>query len=293
MDRAEKVGLGVAIVGHAMLFGALSLGFLTRQKPPPVPPPPINVSLVDKVALDATAPQAVTPPAQSKASELGTPEEAPAAPAEESKPEPAPPKPQPKASPPPKPVPAPAPPQPKKPAAPTPDKAKEPPHREASTAARPTKASPQAAGAGTKPGKRTLGGDLGNVMRGIGMQPSKSPSQVPQAATMSAQAAMDISSKIQQQVQPCANRQVKPGPGAERIRVIIRLKLRRDGYLIGNPEVVGYDGDDDDNRRYLDRVKDNAIATFKGCAPLRDLPQELYDVPRGWSDFKMRYKLPG
>ncbi|MFA5966694.1 MAG: cell envelope biogenesis protein TolA [Sphingomonas sp.] len=291
MDRTEKVGLGVAIVGHVVVFGALSLGFFTGTTPPPPPPPSIDVSLVDKVGLQATAPQAVTPPAQSEAPELGAPEDAPAAPAAESEPDPAPPKPQPKAAPPPKP--APAPPQPKKPVARTPDKAKEPPKREATTAARPAKAEAQAAGSGTRPGKRPSGADLGDIMKGIGTRPTRSTAQVPQAATMSAQAAMDISSKIQQQVQPCANRQVKPGPGAERIRVIIRLKLRRDGSLIGNPEVVGYDGDDDDNRRYLDRVKDNAIATFKGCAPLRDLPQELYDVPRGWSDFKMRYKLPG
>ncbi|MEG3145650.1 hypothetical protein U1839_13390 [Sphingomonas sp. RT2P30] len=106
-------------------------------------------------------------------------------------------------------------------------------------------------------------------------------------------AAADMARRIVQQVQPCADRQVKPGPGAERIRVIIHLKLRRDGSLIGDPEVLGYDGVDDDNRRYLDRVKANVIATFKRCSPLRDLPQALYDVPRGWSDFKMRYKLPG
>jgi outer membrane biosynthesis protein TonB len=291
MDRTEKAGLGIAIVGHVVVFGALSLGFFTRTTPPPPPPPAIDVSLVDKVGLRATAPQAVTPPAQSKAPELGAPEDAPAAPAAESEPDPTPPKPQPKAAPPPKP--APAPPQPKKPVAPTPDKAKEPPKREATTAAKPAKAQAQAAGTGTKPGKRPTGANLGDVMKGIGTQPTRSTAQVPQAATMSAQAQMDISSKIAQQVQPCANQQIKPGPGAERIRVVIHLKLRRDGSLIGNPEVVGYDGTDDDNSRYLDRVKDNAIATFKHCSPLRDLPQELYDVPRGWSDFKMRYKLPG
>ncbi|MDB5709818.1 MAG: cell envelope biosis protein TolA [Sphingomonas bacterium] len=292
MDRAEKVGLGIAVAGHVLLFGALSLGLLSRTPPVPPPPPAIDVSLVDKVALDATVPQSVTPPAQSKAPELGTPEDAPAKPAEESEPDPKPPAPQPKAAPPPKPAPAPPKP-PEKPAVKKPDAAKAPPTREATTAAKPARAEAQAAGAGTRPGKRPRGGDLGAVMAGIGTQPTKSNSPVPQAATMSAQAAMDISSKIAQQVQPCANRQVKPGPGAERIRVVIHLKLRRDGTLIGNPEVVGYDGTDDDNSRYLDRVKDNAIATFKGCAPLRDLPQDLYDVPRGWSDFKMRYKLPG
>ena len=110
---------------------------------------------------------------------------------------------------------------------------------------------------------------------------------------MNAQAMMDIGSKITQQVQPCANRQVKPGPGAERIRVTIRLRLNRDGSLAADPQVVAHDGVDDENSRYQDRVDDNAIATFKGCSPLRGLPPELYDVPRGWSNFVMRYKLPG
>ncbi|MEO5865819.1 MAG: cell envelope biogenesis protein TolA [Sphingomonas sp.] len=279
MDRADKAGLSVAAAAHVLLFGALSLGWLMRPAPLPPPPPAIDVSLVDKVGLEATAPQAVTPPAQSKAPELGPPEPAPATPPKAVEPDPAPPMPQPKAAPPPKP--SPAPPQPKKPVAAKPDAAKAPPKREAS------------APAAKDSGKHARGSSLGDIMKGIGAQPTKSVSQTPQAATMSAQAQMDIASKILQQVQPCANRQAQPGPGAERIRVIIHLKLRRDGSLIGNPEVIGYDGTDDENSRYLDRVKDNAIATFKGCSPLRDLPQELYDVPRGWSDFKMRYRWTG
>jgi uncharacterized membrane protein len=36
-----------------------------------------------------------------------------------------------------------------------------------------------------------------------------------------------------------------------------------------------------------------SIATFVGCAPLRGLPQELYAVPRGWSNFTLNYSLPG
>jgi hypothetical protein len=36
-----------------------------------------------------------------------------------------------------------------------------------------------------------------------------------------------------------------------------------------------------------------AIATFTGCAPLRGLPPELYDVPRGWKVFILTYHMPG
>ncbi len=110
---------------------------------------------------------------------------------------------------------------------------------------------------------------------------------------MGAQAAADIGSAILRQVQPCANRQVTPGPGAERIRVAINLKLNRDGSLAARPRVVGHSGVDDDNSRYVARVDDLAIATFVGCAPLRGLPPELYEVQNGWSSFTLRYKLPG
>jgi outer membrane biosynthesis protein TonB len=281
MDRADKAGLTVAVAAHILLFGALSLGWLTRATPLPPPPPAIDVSLVDRVDLKATAPQAITPPAQSAAPELGAPEQAPATLPDTVEPDPAPPVPQPRAAPPPKP--SAAPPQPKKPVAvQAPEKAKSPPRREAAAAAR--------SGVGTQ----ARGSALGDIMKGIGTQPARSTSQAPQAATMSAQAAMDIGSKIKQQVQPCANRQIKPGPGAERIVVAINLKLNRDGSLAANPRVIGQpSGVDDENGRYAERVIDNAIATFKGCSPIRGLPLELYDVPNGWSNFTLRYKLPG
>jgi hypothetical protein len=110
---------------------------------------------------------------------------------------------------------------------------------------------------------------------------------------MSAQARADIGSLIVRQVQPCANRQTRPGPGAERIRVSVRLRLNRNGSLAAAPEVTGHVGVDESNRRYLERVIDNTLATFNGCSPLRGLPDELYDVPGGWRVFTLRYGLPG
>lgn len=112
-------------------------------------------------------------------------------------------------------------------------------------------------------------------------------------AVMSAQAAASIGQAIQRQVQPCANRQVYPGPGAERIVTPISLRLNRDGSLIGRPRVGRQRGLDEENSRYAQRVADLAVNAFVSCAPLRGLPQELYDVPRGWSNFTMNYRLPG
>ena len=345
MDRSEKIGLGVAVVGHVLLFGALSLGFLgAPELPKKIEQQPIDVSLVPDVALEATAPQSVETPAESVAPDEGAPEDAaPPAPEEaepEPKPDPVPPAPQPKPAPPkpaPKPQPAPEPkPQPKpkpappKPVAkpapvpkpvvkPQPKAEKAPPAKAAPAKSAPTKAAakPSAAPAKTsssassaKPAKpsstkgsgstaeaktsRPRGSRLGdNFLKGLSADPSPSKSEAPKAAKLGAQAAANIGSAILRQVQPCANRQVTPGPGAERIRVTINLKLNRDGTLKSRPTITGHAGVDDDNRRYVDRVDDLAIATFVGCSPLRGLPDDLYDVQNGWSNFSLRYKLPG
>lgn len=345
MDRSEKIGLGVAVVGHVLLFGALSLGFLgAPELPKKIEQQPIDVSLVPDVALEATAPQSVETPAESVAPNEGEPEDAaPPAPEEaepEPKPDPVPPAPQPKPAPPkpaPKPQPAPEPkPQPKpkpappKPVAkpapvpkpvvkPQPKAEKAPPAKAAPAKSAPTKAAakPSAAPAKTsssassaKPAKpsstkgsgstaeaktsRPRGSRLGdNFLKGLSADPSPSKSEAPKAAKLGAQAAANIGSAILRQVQPCANRQVTPGPGAERIRVTINLKLNRDGTLKSRPTISGHAGVDDDNRRYVDRVDDLAIATFVGCSPLRGLPDDLYDVQNGWSNFSLRYKLPG
>ncbi|WP_267383445.1 cell envelope biogenesis protein TolA, partial [Sphingomonas sp. GC_Shp_2] len=143
----------------------------------------------------------------------------------------------------------------------------------------------------TRPHGSRLGDDF---LKGLADAPAKpAPAAAAPAAKVGAQQMADIGSAISRQVQPCANRQVQPGPGAERIRVIINLRLNRDGSLAARPRITGHDGVDDENQRYLARVDDLAIATFTGCAPLRGLPDSLYDVQNGWSNFTMRYKLPG
>jgi len=106
-------------------------------------------------------------------------------------------------------------------------------------------------------------------------------------------AAASIAQAITRQVQPCADRQVYPGPGAERIVTPISLSLNRDGSLKARPRVGRQRGIDDENRRYAQRVADLAVNAFVSCSPLRGLPQDLYEVPRGWSNFTMVYRLPG
>ncbi|WP_353203621.1 cell envelope biogenesis protein TolA [Sphingomonas sp.] len=298
MTRNEGVGLAAAAIGHVVLFAILSV--VWSAKPVPLPTPkPIDVSLVDAVALDQRAPPAPEPPAQSTAPDPGPPEDAPPpAKAPEPAPDPAPPKPQPAAVAPPKPATKPLPPvkQPVAEKVEKPEKTKAAPVKAAAPPAKAVAAS-KAAGANPKATKAKPTGSLldDDFRKGLSQTPSKakSPAAAP-GATMDAKAAADIGSAIRRQVQPCADRQVNPGPGASRIVVTIRLSLNRDGSLAARPSVSDdHGGVDDENRRYVDAVDRNAIATFSGCAPLRGLPPELYDVPRGWKAFILRYKLPG
>jgi hypothetical protein len=257
MDRAEAAGLGVSIAGHVALLALLSLALVTAARPPIVPQA-MEVSFVDEVGLTAAAPQpSPEPAALARAPEIGpTEDSAPAAAA------PAPPRPAAEA---PSPIPAPS----------------------RSTDSRPAPPAPAGSGRTTR---RAGLGDLDP--RSFGRDPA-SQSEAPPAAAMSARAMADIGSAIARQVQPCADRQVYPGPGAERIVTPISLRLNRDGSLAGRPRVGQQRGLDDENSRYAQRVADLAVNAFVSCAPLRGLPQELYDVPRGWSNFTLNYRLPG
>lgn len=296
MDRAEATGFGVAAAGHIALLAALSLGFASTVTPPAFNPP-MEISFVEDVAIESAAPSN-EPAAATIAPDLGPPEEA----APIAEPEPVPPAPAPEPVPvprpePPKPAPKPVPkakPTPPKPAPPkaapktAPAKNSQP--KQSAAKATPKQQQPKAAGKGTatKSGGSRLGKDF---LKGIGSDPA-AKSNAPSGAVMSSQAAANIDSAIRRQIQPCANRQVNPGPGANRITVRLNLKLNRNGTLASRPTVAGTLGVDDENRRYEQRVKDLAINAFTSCSPLRGLPEELYDVPRGWSNFIFRYKLP-
>lgn len=263
MDRAEATGFGIAFVGHAALLAALTLGLATWGDPPPLSNP-IEVSFVEDVGLVSAAPQpATTPPEQGMAPEVGPTEDA--APAADPRPLPPLPEPRPSAV-----EPRPAP-------------------KQAQPRERP--APPQRSQGSGERTRRSLIGD--DILKGIGRDPSPSRSRQAPAATMSSRAAADIASAIARQVQPCADRQIYPGPGAERIVTPVILRLNRDGSLAARPRVGRQTGIDDQNGRYADRVADLAVRSFVECSPLRGLPAELYDVANGWRNFTLRYRLPG
>ena len=158
------------------------------------------------------------------------------------------------------------------------------------------KPTPPRPAAPPKPAPRVsrIGDDFLKGINDDKLAPRAGPAPKPAAATVSASAMAGIVQAIRRQVQPCADRQVNPGSGASRIKVRMRLQLTRSGRLRGPPQVIGTSGVDDENARYEERVKDLAVATFVGCAPLVGLPPELYETEsgRGWSDFIMNYNLP-
>ena len=344
MDRSEKIGLGVAVVGHVLLFGALSLGFLgAPELPKKIEQQPIDVSLVPDVALEATAPQSVETPAESIAPDEGAPEDAAPPAPEEAEPEP-------------KPDPVPPAPQPK-PATETCAQAATGTRAEASAQTqaraaetrRKARAGPEARREATAQGREgaTRQGRAREVRADQGRGETERRARedvVFRVVGQARQAVLDQGQRLDRRGQDLAATRVAArrqfpegsvgrsvaeqvgsaqggqarragggehrlgdpaagaalrqppghaGPGAERIRVTINLKLNRDGTLKSRPTISGHAGVDDDNRRYVDRVDDLAIATFVGCSPLRGLPDDLYDVQNGWSNFSLRYKLPG
>ena len=142
--------------------------------------------------------------------------------------------------------------------------------------------------AAARPRGSRLGDDF---LKGLSPEKSRSTNPNPPATRVGAQQAANIGSAIQRQIQPCADRQVDPGPGANQIVTTLNLRLNRDGTLAAVPTVVRQSGVDDDNQRYARRVVDLGITAFKGCSPLK-LPAEYYATANGgWSNINYNWKL--
>ena len=253
LDRAELVGTGAALAFHVALIAALSMSLAHVASVPE--PPSMEVEFVDEVGLTAAAPnQIAVPPPASAAPEIGE-----AEPIE------------------PTPAPVIAPPAPRQLAIPSPRPATKP------APAKPVPARPA-------PRVSRIGDDF---LKGIADSPSasKAPAK-PAAARFDAVAKANVAQAIAKQIQPCAERQRDLGPGANRIRVVLNIRLFLNGRLKGAPSVVRTSGVDDDNAQFEDLVKDQAIASYRECAPLR-LPADLYSTPDGgWSNINMTYRVP-
>lgn len=90
MDRAERTALALAVIGHAVLLGALSLSLVRPAPKMPALNPPIEVDLVSATAMETAAPDAVpeasAPPAPSEAEPVIEPTPAPPMPTQKAEP---------------------------------------------------------------------------------------------------------------------------------------------------------------------------------------------------------------
>ena len=75
-----------------------------------------------------------------------------------------------------------------------------------------------------------------------------------------------------------------PSHEAAVIEVDVRVTLTRDGSL-ADADVLRVRNPDSDLAHYERRMRDLALNVIRQCTPIRGLPGELYDVPRGWREF--------
>lgn len=289
MDRSEKTSLGVAVAGHVVLFGLLSVSLLWR-KPPTFSQPPMDVTLATEAALESAAPVITQQPAQSQAPEVGPPAEAAAAqpvPMTKAEPAPAPPQPAPAPQPKPAPVSKPKPkpekqqPAPTKTAKPTPDKQ--------TPAAKPQPAPEKSKGnskASNQPRER--GSHLGaDFLKGITAEKSDSRVQAPRASKIGAQDVANIAGLIKRQVQPCYDLGPLAGTSAMSIVTVLRLQFRRDG-SVAAATLSRQDGVSGANRQYSQQMADLSRRAVLRCSPLKGLPPDLYKG--GWEGIEFTFR---
>ncbi|GGB63350.1 cell envelope biogenesis protein TolA [Blastomonas aquatica] len=298
MEKSERLGLSVAVIGHVVLFGALSLGIASRSELK-MPTEPISVQLTDEVGLVSTAPTPTREAATATAHELA-PEIEKAEPAPEPVPAPAPapavnrpeppaPKaverpapPRPKAAEKPRPAPVPKParstppppakPQPKaaekpKPAAPADTADRRRPDRPVATPAAKPAAKPAATPAAKAPRAPRIGSDF---LDGVTDKASTSRSQTPPAAVAGPAVVASLQRELLRQVKP---HWVPPtGADADQLRTKVTVRLDESGKIVGTPSAVTT-GVTASNRAQEALHKERAIAAVRRAAPFNFPPQ--------------------
>jgi outer membrane biosynthesis protein TonB len=269
VQRAEATGLGVAAVGHILLFGILSLGLIVAPKPVPPLTQPVDIQIVDEVGLTDTAPNpSPVEPAPSVAPEVGPPVEAPlpepiTAPLPKAAPAPTPPKPAPKVA-----TPAPTP-------KPTP-KVATPVAKPAPKAAPAAPPRPKLALDLSRPQSQQAprGSRLGNdFLKGVSDRPTTGTAQTPRAAAGPAVEA-SLAREVLRQLKP--HWKAPTGADAEKLRTTLSISLARDG-TVAAVRVIETTGVTDSNRGQVRLHQEAAVKAVRLAAPFV-LPAELYDA---------------
>jgi outer membrane biosynthesis protein TonB len=257
MQRAEQTGLGIAVAGHILLFGALSLGLIAVPKPVPPLTQPVDIQIVDEVGLKDTVPNpSPVEPAASVAPEVGPPVEAPL--------------PEPITKPLPKVAPAPAPPKPTpKVATPTPKPA---PKAAPATPPRPKLALNLPKPAAATPRGSRLGSDF---LKGVTDRPSASTAQTPRAAAGPAVEA-SLARELLRQLRPFWQKAAPTGADVDKLRTTVAVRLAKDGSVI-SVRVIDTTGENESNRNQVRLHQEAAVKAVRLAAPFV-FPVEQYDA---------------
>lgn len=272
MDRAERIGLGTAIGGHALLLGAFALGaFFTADRI--TKPQPISVSLVGEVADVSTAPDPVLEepaPAESAA------EPAPAEPEPTPvmKVEKVPEKPLPKTVDKPTPKPAPK---------PTPKPV------EKKVAAQP-KATPKQTAQTKQSAPKPFSKSFEDAVRGAGSNPKPTQGTSPKQGTFAEKPAAQIrtatSNTIAGEVRPLIPGCAPITSDNSSLRVFVALNINQAAKLV-DADVYDVQGITPGNQAQVERMKKCVLDSLRAASPYNLDPAE-YDV---WRNHKVQLKV--
>jgi protein TonB len=275
MDRAEKLGFGAALGGHALLLGAFALGLMASAKTAPKPES-ISVSLGGAIADVSTAPDAIQEESAPPAAGETTPSEPPPAPTPVMQIE----KPQTK------PVPKPAKPD------TVPPSSKVTPKPLKTAAAAPPKNTKAAtvSGKGTTPAKpgglsRSFEDSINNIGKAPGAGKAVGTPATKTATEVRRSVGVSIAGQIRSRVRACA----PTGVDINKIETFVTLSLDLSGKLTS----VRFDkqiGLNDTNQTQAGPLKDCILQAVRAASPYDGLDPEYHDV---WKTHKLRLRATG
>ena len=306
MNRAEQIGLGSAVGGHAFLLLLLSLGIFGASERL-VPPDSITVSLVGETAPEATSPKPSAEAPAPSASEVSEPEASAAA--SDAAPEPPSPplekaiakpvaKPIVKPEPRPLPVTKPAPVVAKTPLLkPTPQKPATKPvaNKSKPAAAKPTPSKtvkPPVKSGGFGKGFEDRIAGLGNASNSGTPRPNpaggqgKSPTAAASPGKPATEVRRSVNAALAGQIKPYLESCAPSGVDMDAIRTFITLSLDRNGALIG-ARFDKQTGVNASNSPQADPLKQCALRAAKQASPYRGLDVQYYDV---WKTHALQLK---
>ncbi len=276
MDRADRIGLGVATAGHVLLFAALSTHF-TAERSRSFDNPPMQVDLIAEGAIESTAPD---PSAALPAARLA-PEEGPvelSAPSEAVAPPVTRPEPMPRVAA--SPVPRPSPIRAAAPAKTKPaPRAAAAPAKRATTVAKSARAESRDRGTATRPT-----GALDGIVAGLGKEANASRSKSPPAAKSASQVKKAISVSIKSEVEGPWNSCRVSGADIEQLQTTVVFRLDKSGGLAGF-DSVRTTGKTDSNAPQVARFEECAKRAVSLAEPF-DLPVENYDY---WKIYTLEF----